>query len=535
MATSYIDFYSQHVEDLKKEGSQYMGWCPFHPDKGSKQKGFSVNPDNGLWICFSCGTGGNSINFCQKKGMDTKEAPDHDPGYHLYSYGVGISKKKPKPELKTKGGKNEFWVGTEGEGLPNDMKPFNHQAINQARKLKRTLWICEGEKDTLTMMDAGELAVGIPSATTDKVLDAVSLDGIHKVIIACDNDDAGKKATERILKRFPWALKIEWDQNKTKGYDVTDLKNEMGENFIKSLEKLVVDNDPFYPLTEVLMDKHERDQARDPDKLLGYTLQKFKTLAKNIDGVQPGFYIVGAETNTGKTAFLCNFTLDLLDSNDELTGIYFSLDDNKDTILNRFLSINTDIPLNQVQRPQKTDKHKEMLQKGYDYLFKMAEDDRLSLRDASEIQDIDALELEIKRRMNRPLFVVIDGLYNLDVGGPGADIRKENIERANKLKNLADVYRIPVICTGELRKKDRGASADRTPSIDDLMETGKFAYNANLVLLIYPEKWEDYNAEDEPTLNLKYAKNKLSHVRKTDKIKFIRKTSQIKEVSEERF
>ena len=63
------------------------------------------------------------------------------------------------------------------------------------------------------------------------------------------------------------------------------------------------------------------------------------------------------------------------------------------------------------------------------------------------------------------------------------------------------------------------------------METGKFAYNANLCLLIYPDSWEDYNESDEPTINLKYAKNKLSHYRKTDMIKFKRETSEIREVS----
>jgi replicative DNA helicase len=288
-------------------------------------------------------------------------------------------------------------------------------------------------------------------------------------------------------------------------------------------------DDPHESLSETLMEKHERDQNRDPDEPLGYELEKFKALAKNIDGVQPGFYVVGAETNAGKTAFLCNLTLDLLDSNLDVSGIYFSLDDNKDVILNRFLSINTGIPLNQVQRPQTSDKHKNMLQGGYSYLFNLADSERLFVKDASEIADIDDLRLEIKRRMSRKLFVIIDGLYNLDVGGTGADIRKENIERANELKSIADAYRIPVICTGELRKKERNAPADRAPSIDDLMETGKFAYNANLVLLLYPDKWEDYNTEDEPLLNLKYAKNKLSHVRTTETIKFIRKTSQVEE------
>ena len=60
--TNFLNFYMKYVEDLKKAGTQYLGWCPFHRDKGSRRKGFSVNPDNGLWFCFS-GCGGGSANF----------------------------------------------------------------------------------------------------------------------------------------------------------------------------------------------------------------------------------------------------------------------------------------------------------------------------------------------------------------------------------------------------------------------------------------------------------------------------------------
>jgi len=31
--------------------------------------------------------------------------------------------------------------------------------------------------------------------------------------------------------------------------------------------------------------------------------------------------------------------------------------------------------------------------------------------------------------------------------------------------------------------------------------------------MLYPEKWEDYDESDAPTLIMKYEKNKLSHVR----------------------
>jgi hypothetical protein len=527
----YIVFYRLHVEGLKKAGKNHSGYCPFHADKGTKEKVFSVDPETGLWFCYgSCNTGGNAITFCQKANIPIDEAPDYKKGWNIYHYGMGISKAKPGKKLKDEG-RHEKWLGTKGEGLPSDLKPYNHLALDHARELKRLLWICEGEKDTLTMLKAGELAIGLPSASMDKVLDAIPFENMKGIsfIIAMGHNDAGKQATERILNRFPWALTVEWPEDKPKGFDVTNLKKGMGEGFVDKLKEWVTETDSFKPLTKHIADKYEMDMSRNPDKLLGYDLTKFGAMAKNIDGIQPGFYVIGAETNAGKTAFLCNLTLDLLDSNKDLTGIYFSLDESRDVILSRFLSIKTGIPLNQVRRPQQTGRHKDMLLKGYKYLRDLAKNKRLFIRDVSEIQGVWDLEDEIKRRMNHKLFIVIDALHNLDMGMDPMEQRRENIERADRLKALATMYYLPVICTGELRKKERKEGEDKAPTIHDLMGGGKFAYNASLVLMIYPDNWEDYNTEDEPILKMQYEKNKLSHYRGIQYLRFIRKEGRLKE------
>ena len=61
-----------------------------------------------------------------------------------------------------------------------------------------------------------------------------------------------------------------------------------------------------------LLLRFQFDDKRDPNKLLGLSLTKFKTLANNIDGIQSGFYFLGAESNVGKTALLTNLALDVL-------------------------------------------------------------------------------------------------------------------------------------------------------------------------------------------------------------------------------
>lgn len=45
---------------LKKRGTNYIGLCPFHDEKTPS---FNVNPARGIYKCFGCGKGGNSVQF----------------------------------------------------------------------------------------------------------------------------------------------------------------------------------------------------------------------------------------------------------------------------------------------------------------------------------------------------------------------------------------------------------------------------------------------------------------------------------------
>ena len=49
-----------YLPDLKKKGTNYWACCPFHNEKTPS---FSVSPTKGIYKCFGCGKGGNSVNF----------------------------------------------------------------------------------------------------------------------------------------------------------------------------------------------------------------------------------------------------------------------------------------------------------------------------------------------------------------------------------------------------------------------------------------------------------------------------------------
>ncbi len=53
------DVIGEYVQ-LKKQGRNYFGLCPFH---GESTPSFSVSPDKQIYHCFGCGAGGNVITF----------------------------------------------------------------------------------------------------------------------------------------------------------------------------------------------------------------------------------------------------------------------------------------------------------------------------------------------------------------------------------------------------------------------------------------------------------------------------------------
>ncbi|TYR82377.1 DNA primase [Priestia megaterium] len=69
-----VDVISDYVQ-LKKQGRNYFGLCPFH---GESTPSFSVSPDKQIYHCFGCGAGGNSFSFVMElEGLSFTEAAQH--------------------------------------------------------------------------------------------------------------------------------------------------------------------------------------------------------------------------------------------------------------------------------------------------------------------------------------------------------------------------------------------------------------------------------------------------------------------------
>ena len=274
-------------------------------------------------------------------------------------------------------------------------------------------------------------------------------------------------------------------------------------------------------LTEYLDLKKTRDAARTPGQRLGYALSQFPLIDEAMCGVQPSMVTLAADPNVGKTILMINLSIDLLKSNADVSLLFFSMDDSRDAIVGRMIAKLAGLPINDVQRKPQNDQEEKLVADAYSLLKDMAVNGRLDIQEMSESTKMGLITQTIRMHPNRSKLVcIIDGIYNVPIDGPSSSLREENIERANGLKNIVKLYQIPLLVTAELRKRTQEEVNRTTRSIHDIMETGKYGYNADVILLLTPHDPATYGSDPEPLVNLDFAKNKLSSFRETIRLRF---------------
>lgn len=285
-------------------------------------------------------------------------------------------------------------------------------------------------------------------------------------------------------------------------------------------------------LDQYLEEKYNNDSTRDPDKPLGFYLDNFKKLQGGIDGLREGFYLIGAESNVGKTAFLVNLCMNVIESNtgqetpprNKAKCLYFSIDDSRERIIERIYSRATNIELWKVYKKQPDNLFDAQL-KAKDDLVKYYRENRIDFIEMSNAnQIIEAIE---KEQDKQNLVIIIDGLSYLDIsnykiGGMKESEQTKEIKQAEFMKEISLKYKIPAIGTVEVKKPEKANNTDeRKLTIHDIKGSTSLPFRADFVLLLNPKSLEKfYNPKNkEVELTGFIGKNKLG--RERGKISFI--------------
>ena len=275
------------------------------------------------------------------------------------------------------------------------------------------------------------------------------------------------------------------------------------------------------------------------NKKEGYKTPNFPSLTNGLEGWDSGLYIFAGLANHGKTAAMINILEDLVmcESN-KLFGIYYSLDDNKNKVLPRIVAMRESLPISLVAKPgryqkmvneghpdaihiaQQLDKRKEGIKR------LKAESNKMMVLDSQEIKSDKDLKNSIYQIYNyikaideeANIVVAVDGLKDINF----TDLHlteNEKVDTASKfLKELSVDLDIIVMSTMHLRK----LNGNRRPGTDDLRDSNRLEYEANVIFLVYNDVSRNKDAakiytrtgaEDSPkcpVLELDWAKNKIS-------------------------
>lgn len=211
---SILDLISETVK-LTREGAEYKGLCPFHPDRNPSLK---VNLEKGLWKCHGCGAGGTIYDWLMRRDNITlAEAkarlngqPEKRQIVATYDYTDETGKLLFQVVRYQPKGFSQRQPDGKGGWLANlkGVEPvlYNLPAIKTAE----VVYVVEGEKDANRLIYEGVCATTGPMGAGHwRTSYAEALWG-KVVVVMPDNDEPGQKHANQVAASLKGIVREVW-------------------------------------------------------------------------------------------------------------------------------------------------------------------------------------------------------------------------------------------------------------------------------------------------------------------------------------
>lgn len=216
----------------------------------------------------------------------------------------------------------------------------------------------------------------------------------------------------------------------------------------------------------------------------------FSGLNRLIVGLkQSGLYVIGARPGVGKTVVGLQVAWELSRRDDVL---FFSLEMDKASLLNRVVAGELNIPLDSIERGVLLPEWKTQIT---DLIRDV--DSKLIINDRGG-QTISQIRGYVQAVLaKKPLKAVfVDYLQLIQAANPRAPKYEQISQISMDLKNLAKEFAIPVIALAQLnRRVDQGKPDDR-PNASDLRDSGQIEQDADVIIMLSRKQSEDDVKED---------------------------------------
>ena len=250
----------------------------------------------------------------------------------------------------------------------------------------------------------------------------------------------------------------------------------------------------FVPIKQVALNVLEKiEQASKTQGTVTGIPTGFIDLDYKTSGMQPSdFVLIAARPSMGKTAFVLNL-VDHVAVKKGIPCMVFSLEMSKEQLVNRMLSMETNVDSQKLRTGSLTDADWDAVVEGIGVIG----NSKLIIDDSPGISITDLRSKCRKMKLEYGLdMVIIDYLQLMSgSGGKGGENRQQEVsEISRSLKALARELNAPVIALSQLSRACE-TRQDHRPMLSDLRESGSIEQDADVVMFLYRDDY--YNKDTD--------------------------------------
>lgn len=221
-------------------------------------------------------------------------------------------------------------------------------------------------------------------------------------------------------------------------------------------------------------------------------IKTFTQLDKSLGGGLYGSMLltIGARPSTGKTAFSVNLAYQAMKNDKEVEVDFFTLEMNKQEMLNRFVSRMTGVSSSTLR--SNADKLNGILKKLVNQSTSQLLASKLRVYDGLETlgEIVQTIRKNASRAKQGKYMAIIDYIGLVKV--PNVKERYIEVgEVTRELKRLTNEFNIPIVALSQLSRGIENRN-DKTPVLSDLRESGSIEQDSNVVAFLHrPESVGD--------------------------------------------
>jgi len=261
----------------------------------------------------------------------------------------------------------------------------------------------------------------------------------------------------------------------------------------------------FVPIRQVVLNSLDKIEAASKNKgnVTGIATG-FVDLDYKMSGFQPSdLILIAARPSMGKTAFVLNIA-QYMAFRSNITAAIFSLEMSKEQLVNRMLSLESNVDSQVIRTGNLSDEDWSKLIEGAGVIGKS----NLIIDDTPGIS-ISELRTKCRKfKLEHNLGIIIIDYLQLMTGRGKNESRQQEISDISRsLKGLARELNVPVVALSQLSRAVEQRPEHR-PMMSDLRESGAIEQDADVVMFIYRDDYYNKDSENRNVAEIIIAKQR---------------------------